>query len=324
MKTEPDMLGTMPMGKLIARMSIPLMVSMLIQSMYNIVDSIFVSKLGQEAISAMGIAFPVQMLMIALANGLGVGMNALISQRFGRGQTRDAARAAGNTLCLSAVLTLVFMIFGYFGTEAYFKACATDPKIIAFGVDYLRIVCIGCVGIFFVIMSERLLQVTGKTALSMTTQLSGAVINIILDPILIFGLFGFPKLGIAGAAIATVVGQIFAAIFGYILHLIYNHSLQLHCSDLRISRDILTIVQVGLPASVTMAMGSISTFGINKILQASVVSVSVVTVFFRLQSFLFMPLQGMMQGLIPIIGFNYGAKSGKRLQEAIHIGVKVS
>jgi putative MATE family efflux protein len=319
MQAKSEQLGTMPMGKLIAKMSIPLMVSMLIQSMYNIVDSIFVSRLGMEAISAIGIAFPIQMLMIALANGLGVGMNALISQRFGRKESEKVGRAAGNDILLSASFMLGFMLFGLLGCEAYFRASNSNELIIAYGIQYLQTVSIGCVGLFYVILAERLLQVTGNTTLSMLTQLSGAIINIIFDPILIFGLFGFPEMGIQGAALATIAGQIIAAILGFCLHWKVNHELKIKLSDIRMNADALEICRVGLPVTITMSMSSIMIFAMNKMLAPFVEALSVFTVYYRLQSFFFMPTAGMVQGLIPIIGFNFGAKNGERLRKAIRL-----
>ncbi len=311
------------MGRLIAKMSIPLMISMMIQALYNIVDSFFVAKLGKAAISAIGISFPVQMLVIAIANGLGVGMNALISQRFGRGEGKNAGKAAGNSLLLTLGIMLVFMAFGAFGSEAFFRVSSGDLEIRRYGVVYLQTVCIGCVGLLLAIYAERLLQVTGKTTLSMLTQLVGAVTNLALDPILIFGLLGAPKMGIRGAAVATVIGQCASALVGIVLNLRINRQIRLTRGDIRIDRDALTIFQVGLPVSITMAMSSVSTFGVNAILRNSLTALPVFTVFYRLQSFFFMPMQGMMQGLIPIVGFNYGAKQGNRIREAIRIAVKV-
>lgn len=311
------------MGRLIAKMSIPLMISMMIQALYNIVDGYFVAKLGKDAISAIGISFPIQMLMIATANGLGVGMNALISQRFGRGEGRAAGKAAGNSLLLSLCGVLVFMAIGLFGSQAFFQFSSEQVEIQVFGVTYLRTICLGCLGLFVAIYAERLLQVTGRTTLSMCTQLVGAVLNLILDPILIFGLFGAPEMGMLGAAVATVIGQWASALVGVLLNWRVNRQLKLSLGDIRLDGDALTICRVGLPVALTMAMGSVSTFGVNAILRNSLIALPVFTVFYRLQSFFFMPMQGMMQGLIPIVGFNYGAKRGERVRAAIVIAVKV-
>ena len=324
MKADSSIMGTMPMGKLIAKMSIPLMISMLIQSMYNIVDSIFVSRLGMEAISAIGIAFPIHMLMIGMANGLGVGMNALISQRFGRKEYDKIGSAAGNNLFISAIVMLCFMLFGWFGSEAYFKASNSNTEIITYGAQYLQIICMGSVGLFYVILAERLLQVTGKTKLSMLTQLSGALINIALDPILIFGYFGVPAMGIRGAAVATVTGQVFAVFLGFCLNWKVNREIHIKRSDLRINSDAIQIFRIGLPVTITMSMSSFMMFTMNKMLAPYVVALAVFTVYYRLQTFFFMPTAGMVQGLIPIIGYNYGAKNGLRLREAIRRAASVA
>lgn len=317
------MMGEMPMGKLVAKMSVPLMISMLIQSLYNVVDSIFVSRLGMEAISAIGMAFPVQMLIIAIANGVGVGMNALIAQCFGRGEGEKAGRAAGNGLLISLIVAAGFFLFGFLGTGVYFRFCTDDASIIQYGMDYLSIVCMGSIGHLMGIFGERMLQVTGKTTLSMLTQIAGAATNIILDPILIFGLLGAPRLGIRGAAIATILGLMVSAAVGLSLHAKVNTQLRFHWSDVGLSRDAVEIIKVGLPVSLTMAIGSLMTFGMNRILREHITAIAVFTVYYRLQTLLFMPIQGMMQGMIPIVGYNYGAKKGERLREAIVLGAKI-
>ncbi len=324
MGDRPNMMGTMPMGKLIAKMSIPLMISMLIQALYNIVDSIFVSRLGIAAISAIGIAFPIQMLMIASANGIGVGMNALIAQRFGRGEGDRVGRVAGNALLLATIVTLVFMVFGVFGTEAYLQGSNEDAAIITYGVEYLRVVCLGCCGVFYAILLERLLQVTGKATLSMITQLVGAIVNIILDPVLIFGYLGAPAMGMTGAAVATVIGQVFSVALGLWFHFRLNRAIQVKAADIRLDKDALRVCRVGVPVALTMSMGSVMTFSVNMMLAPFVEALAVFTVYFKLQSFIFMPIAGLMQGLTPIIGFNYGAGNGQRLKEAIRIAIKAT
>lgn len=311
------MMADMPMGSLLCKMSIPLMISMLIQSLYNIVDTFFVAQLGIAAISAVGIAFPIQMLMIASANGLCAGMNALTAQRFGRGEHDKAGRAAGNTILLLGMVMLLFMLFGAFGGGAYLRASNSDPQIIAYGVDYLRVVCVGSGGLLYVILFERLLQVTGKTTLSMLTQLVGAVINIILDPILIFGFFGLPAMGVTGAALATILGQFSGLALGLLLHLRVNRTLKIHRRDVRLNSDATSIVRIGLPITLTMAMGSIMVFCMNRLLAPFAQALAVFSIYFKLQSLFFMPIAGLAQGLNPVIGFNYGAKDGKRLREAI-------
>ena len=317
------MMGEMPMGRLMAKMSVPLMLSMLVQSMYNIVDSFFVAKLGMQAISALGIAFPIQMLFIALANGLGVGMNALISQSFGRGEGNRAARAAGNQLTMALIAAVGFLLFGLFGTQAYFAWCTDDLLIAQYGTDYLTIVG-SCAGAHLLaVYGERLLQVTGRTVLSMITQMVGAVVNIVLDPILIFGLFGAPKMGIRGAAVATVLGLAAAAVLGLVLHHWRDPQLRVRWRDLRLCQDAGQILKIALPVALTTGMSSLMVFGVNAILKQYVVEIAVFTVYYKLQTFLFMPTQGMMQGLVPVLGYNYGAKQGARLRQAIFLAVKL-
>ena len=313
-------MGEMPMGWLVVKMAVPLMISMMVQAMYNIVDGIFVSQIGMEAISAVGIAFPVQMVGISISNGLGVGMNALISQRFGRGEGEKAAHAAGNQLTLALIMSAAFLLFGIFGTRSYFEICTNDPLIVEYGTQYLSVVCICAVGHMLAVYGERLLQVTGRTMMSMLTQVVGAIVNIVLDPILIFGWFGAPEMGVRGAAVATVLGLFASAILGLALHHHYDAHLRVRPKDLRLDRDVLEILRVGLPVALTTGLMSLMIFGVNFILKEYVMEVAVFTVYFRLQSFLFMPVQGMMQGLVPVVGYNYGAGKGKRLKKAIALG----
>lgn len=315
------MMAELPMGRLLCKMSIPLMISMLIQSLYNIVDTFFVAKLGIAAISAVGIAFPIQMLMIAASNGLCAGMSSLTAQRFGRGESDRTGRAPGNAIVMMAIISLIFILFGLFGSGAYLRASNDDAQIITLGVEYLRIVSIGCSGLFYLILCERLLQVTGNSTLSMLTQLFGAIVNIILDPILIFGYFGLPAMGVAGAAWATVIGQFLALALGLCLHLRINHTLKIRRSDLRLNEDAKTILRIGLPITLTMAMGSVMVFCMNRLLAPFAQALAVFSIYFKLQSFFFMPVAGLVQGLNPVIGFNYGARDGKRLREAIRLSL---
>lgn len=312
-------MGTMPMKALLAKMSLPLMISMLIQSMYNIVDSIFVSRLGMEAIAAVGVAFPIQMLMIALSNGLGAGTNALISQRFGRGDRERVGRAAGNAIVMAGIFMLLFMLFGFFGCEAYLRAGKADARIQAYAADYLSVVCVGCGGIFYVILAERLLQVTGKTTLSMLTQLLGAALNIILDPILIFGYFGAPAMGVRGAALATVIGQLLSLALGVTLNFCLNRELSIKRTDICLDADMFAISRVGLPVTLTIGMSALMLFVMNRLLAPFLDTVAIFSIYYKLQSFFFMPTGGMVQALNPIIGYNYGAGKGQRLQEAIRL-----
>lgn len=324
MRPGAEMMGTMPMGRLITKMSIPLMVSMLIQSLYNVVDGIFVGQLNSSALISIGLAFPIHMLMVGAGNGLGVGMNALISQRFGRGEREQTGKAAGNCLLMLLIVTVFFLLFAIFGCEAYLRAANSNEAIIAYGMEYLQIISALSGGIFLAILVERMLQVTGKTGLSMITQISGAVVNIILDPILIHGGFGMDGMGVRGAAIATVIGQFTAAAVGVVLHLTCNRELPIRRRDIRIDADAKQIIRVGFPVTVSMCMSSVMVFFVNSMLEAYEATLAVFTAFFRLQSMFGMPTSGLVQGLIPIIGYNYGAKNGTRIRAAIRWSIYIS
>lgn len=323
LQKNENKMGVMPVNKLLLSMSVPIMISMMVQALYNIVDSMFVAKISEDALTAVSLAFPVQNLMIAVASGTGVGMNALLSRSLGEKNTEAANKAANNGIVLAFGSFVVFaLLTGFFG-EVFFKVQTDNADIIRYGTEYIRICGIVSFGLFFQIVFERLLQSTGKTICSMISQLSGAIINIILDPIMIFGLFGFPKMGVAGAAAATVMGQIAAAIIGYVLNAKVNKELTISVRKYKPSFAVIkNIYSVGIPSIIMSSIGSIMTFGMNKILLAfSSTAAAVFGVYFKLQSFIFMPIFGLNNGMVPIVAYNYGARKPKRITEAIRLGI---
>lgn len=313
------------MGRLVANISMPLMVSMLVQSMYNIVDGIYVSRIGESALTATALAFPAQLLMIAVSVGTGVGVNSLLSRRLGERKYDEVGAGATNGLMLSLFSSLLFVLLGFFATKPFIAAFTDDPAIRKMGVEYLRICLIFSQGVFLAIMGERLLQATGNTFLSMLAQASGAVVNIALDPIFIFGLFGVPKMGVTGAAVATVIGQFSAAALALFLNKRKNHEIKFQFRGFRPNmRAISAIYKVGLPTMVVQTTASVMLLGMNKLLAASTTAVALFGVYFKLQSFVFMPVSGLSQGLIPIVGYNFGAKNGSRVVSAYRITVVIA
>lgn len=323
MENENKM-GTMPVGKLLIKMSVPVMISMLVQALYNIVDSVFVAQIGEEALTGVTLAFPIQNLMIALSAGTGVGINALVSRRLGQKNKEDAGITAGNGLFLNIIHAIIFSIAGLLLVPAFFRAQTSDPEIIAYGTNYLRIVSVFSFGIFMQVTFERFLQSTGLTFYSMVCQSAGAVINIILDPIFIFGWFGLPAMGTAGAAWATVIGQFFSAFLGIYFHLKFNHEIKLSLKSFKPNWPIIKeIYAVGIPSMIMMSVGSLLNIVMNNILIAfSSTATAVYGVYFRLQSFVFMPVFGMNNGMVPIIGFNYGARKPDRIKETIALAIR--
>ena len=321
-QTENKM-GTMPINKLLISMALPMMVSMLVQALYNVVDSIFVAKLSENALTAVSMAFPVQNLMIGMATGIGVGMNALVSKNLGQKDQEGVNKAALHGIFLEFVNYLIFLCIGLFAVDKFMQTQTNISEIVESGTTYLRIVCICSFGIFTQVSFERLLQSTGKTLLSMTTQLTGAIINIILDPILIFGLFGMPKLGIAGAAIATVIGQIVAGAFAVILNLKKNKEIHLHLDGFKIEKEYIgRILYVGIPSVLMVAIGSIMSYGMNLILMTfSSTAVAVFGAYYKLQSFVFMPIFGLNNGMVPIVSYNLGARNKDRLIKTVKLSV---
>ena len=327
MERKENKMGVMPVKKLIINMSLPMMFSMLVQALYNIVDSIFVSRLSESALTAVTLAFPMQNLMIAVGSGTGVGINALLSRSLGEKNYEKADKAANTGIFLILMSMLVFVALGLFAAGPFVAFQTPDAEIQGLGETYLRIVCTMSVGIFLQMTFERLLQSTGRTVLSMISQLSGAVINIIFDPILIFGYLGFPKLGVAGAAYATVLGQVVAAVIGLVLNVKKNEEIHLRIADIvrPDRRTVRQIYAVGVPSVLMISIGSLMTFFMNMILKPfEATAQAVFGAYFKLQSFFFMPVFGLNNGLIPILAFNYGAKNRSRIDEALRFSVKLA
>lgn len=320
---QENKMGVLPVPKLLYSMSLPMMLSMLVQALYNIVDSMFVAKLSEDALTAVSLAFPIQTLMIAVAGGTGVGINALLSRSLGERDYEGANRAAQNGIFLAIVSFMVFAVLGVFGAGFFFKVQTDNPVIVEYGTQYLTIIMVCCAAIFLQITFERLLQSTGKTIYNMITQGTGAIINIILDPIMIFGLFGFPRLEVAGAALATVTGQIIAVAISFYFNVKKNDEISISLRGFRPHKmTISNIYKVGVPSIIMQSIGSVMTFGMNKILlMFSSTAAAVFGVYFKLQSFIFMPVFGLNNGMIPIIAFNYGARNKKRIMQTIKLSI---
>lgn len=331
-------MGVMPVKRLIISMSLPMMISMLVQALYNIVDSIFVARItglsptaGQDAIEAVTLAFPMQNLMIALGSGTGVGINALLSRSLGEKRFEKSDAAANMGLLLTFFNYLVFLIIGIFFVRTFIFSQIDPAKenaqaIGEYGVTYLTIICCCSVALFFQMTFERLLQSTGKTIYSMMSQATGAIVNIIFDPLFIFGIGPFPEMGIAGAAYATILGQCTGATIGLITNLKYNKEINYSFKKI-ISIDwetIKDIYYVGVPSILMMSIGSVMTYLMNRILAAFETATAVFGVYFRLQSFFFMPVFGLNNGLIPVLAYNYGAKKKDRIKEALTFALELA
>ena len=324
--SQENKMGTMPVKRLLISMSLPMILSMLVQAMYNIVDSVFVSMINQAALTAVSMAFPVQNLLIAVSAGTCVGVNALLSRSLGEKNQKAANLAATNGIFLAFLSSIAFALFGLFGVRMFFESQTSNPQIIQYGVQYLQIVCIFSFGIFGEMMYERILQSTGRTIYCMVTQGTGAIINIILDPILIFGLFGLPEMGIQGAAAATVFGQIVAMFLAMYFNHAKNKDVSLAFRGFKPNkRTIAIIYEVGIPSIIMQSISSVMTFGMNKILISfSETAVAVFGVYFKLQSFIFMPIFGLNNGMIPIVAYNYGSRSKKRIMETVRLSIGIS
>lgn len=320
---KENKMGVKPIGPLLFSMAFPMMIAMLIQALYNIVDSIFVARLGEDALTAVSLAFPIQNLMIAVSTGTGVGINALLSKSLGEKNFDQANKTANNGVFLALCSYLVFLVFGLFGVRFFFETQTDSPAIIEYGCQYLSIVCAASFGLFGQIVFERLLQSTGKTFHTMLVQGIGAVTNIILDPILIFGWFGLPAMGVTGAALATVLGQIFSMFFGLYFNLKKNHEIELAFKGFRPHMEtIKRIYSVGIPSIVMQSISSVMTFGMNTILMGfTSTATAVFGVYFKLQSFIFMPIFGLNNGMVPIISYNYGARSKERMVKTIKLSI---
>ncbi len=324
--TRENKMGTMPIARLLISMAVPMMVSMMVQAFYNVVDSYFVAKISENALTAVSHAFPLQNLMIAFATGTGVGINALLSMRLGQKNFDEVNKSALNGIFLSILTTLAFIVIGLTVPNAYFKSQSQNSEIIDYGVRYTRIVLIFSFGLFGGLTFERLLQGTGKTVLSMVAQLAGAITNIVLDPILIFGLIGLPKMGIEGAAIATVIGQFVTLILAFIFNIVKNKEINFSIKKFRPSiRIIGQIYRVGVPSILLASVGSVMTYLMNKILGSfTETAVAVFGVYFKLQSIIFMPVFGMNNALVPIVAYNYGARNKKRITGTIKLGLLIA
>ena len=318
-------MGTMPVGKLVFNMSLPMMISMLVQALYNIVDSIFVAKLSENALTAVSLAFPLQTLLIAVATGTGVGMNALLSKSLGERNLKKANKIADNAAFIYAISYIIFLILGFTIVKPFYASQIgnADVEIMNLGIDYLSTVMIFSFGLLAQIFFERLLTSTGRTIFSMTSQLCGAVTNIILDPVMIFGLLGCPRMGVTGAAVATVIGQCVAAIVAGTCNHKFNHEIKLDFHRFRPDARIIgTIYAIGVPSIIMQSIGSVMTYCMNRILIGfSSTATAVFGVYFKLQSFFFMPLFGLNNGITPIIAYNYGAQNRKRMLKTIKLSL---
>ena len=316
---EENKMGVMPVNRLLVSMALPMVVSMLVQALYNVVDSIFVARLSEDALTAVSMAFPMQNLMISTAVGMGVGINALLARSLGQKNPEMAAKTAINGLFLELLGYILFLILSFTVIRPYYEIQAGKGEIAEMGIEYLTIASAFSFGMFAQIAFERILQSTGRTVYTMFTQMTGAIINIILDPILIFGLLGAPKMGIAGAAIATVIGQIAAGIFAIFINHKKNTDVRIPYRGFRPNGKIIgNILGVGIPSMIMASVGSVMTFGMNKILIAfSSTAVAVCGVYFKLQSFVFMPVFGLNNGMVPIVSYNYGARNRERMVKTI-------
>ena len=323
-KAAPDLrenkMGTMPLGKLLFNMALPLVLSMLVQALYNVVDSVYVAGYSQNAVTALSLAFPIQNLQIGFATGAAVGMNSLLSKSLGEGNRERANKAAGNGIFLTLLFTAAFMLFGFFGAGAYYQMQNISAETAKAGTEYTSICCIYTAGVFIGILGERLLQASGKTIYTMFTQGVGAVVNIILDPLFIFGFapLGIPEMGAAGAAVATVVGQWVGAVMSVIFNLTKNTDVQFKVKYLRPDKEIMgKILAVGVPSIIMMAIGSVMNFGMNQIFLSfeniGETASAVFGIYFKLQSFFFMPLFGINNAAISILAYNYGARQPQRI-----------
>ncbi len=321
--TRENKMGVMPVNRLLISMSLPMMLSMLVQALYNIVDSIFVSRIDENALTAVSLAFPLQSLMIAIGSGTGVGINALLSKSLGEKDFKKADKAAENGIFLAVVSYVIFLLVGILFTGPFYLSQTKDAQIIIYGKQYLTIVCCCSFGMYMQFVFERLLQSTGKTFYTMITQGMGAIINIILDPIFIFGYFGVPRMGVAGAAVATVIGQVIAGVTAVFINLKKNTEIHLQLRGFRPDGEIIgQIYQVGIPSIIMQAIGSVMTYGMNKILLAfTSTAAAVFGVYFKLQSFIFMPVFGLNNGMVPIVAYNYGAGKKDRLVNTVKLSI---
>lgn len=315
-----------PVGKLMLSMGIPMVLSMMLQAVYNIVDSAFVGGMkegGEQALNALTLAFPVQMLMVAIGIGTGVGMGALLSKSLGQGDRVKASQVAGNGIFLAAVIYLVFLLFGFFGVEAYIGSQTANAEVASMAVGYLRICCVISVGIVFFSVYEKLLQATGNSLYSTIAQVSGAVTNMILDPVMIYGMLGFPEMGVDGAALATVIGQLVSLALAFFFHLKKNTDISNRLHYLKPDRSIIhDIYAIGLPAIIAQALMSVMTFGLNIILvRVSEAAVTAYGLYYKVQQFILFAAFGLRDAITPIVSFNYGRQDRERIRAGIRYGL---
>lgn len=322
-------MGTMPIGKLMFSMATPMIISMLVQALYNVVDTIYVSRISENAMSAVSMAFPIQNLLIGFSTGVAVGVNALLSRSLGSREFDRVSHIAGNGLLLAGISTALFMLFGLFFSRSFFSVQTDIEEIVEGGSAYLRICTLFSFGIFGEILFERFLQSSGRTVYTLLTQGVGAILNIIFDPIFIFGYFGVPKMGVAGAAVATVMGQIVAFVLAVLCNRLRNPDVRLTRKGLRPNRQIIRpILTVGIPSIIMVGIGSVMNFGFNQILLGfPVVGATAVAVFggyFKLQSFIFMPVFGLNNAMVSIVAYNYGARKPQRIMKTILLACTVA
>ncbi len=318
---EENKMGVMPVPRLLLNMALPMIISMLVQALYNIVDSVYVSQVSESAVTALSLAFPVQNMQIGFAVGIGVGVNSLLSKSLGQKNQEAADRAAGNGVFLMCIAVVLFVLFGIFGVRPYYRMQSQVTETVEGGIAYTSICCIFTIGCFTQILGERLLQASGRTFYSMISQTTGAVINIILDPIFIHGKFGVPAMGVAGAAVATVIGQWIGAALCIYMNVKHNPDVMLKLKYLKPRKETLSpILAVGIPALIMNSIGSVMNFGMNQIFQGfQETATGVFGIYYKLQSFFFMPLFGINNATISIIAFNYGARKPKRMTLTLKI-----
>lgn len=323
---QENKMGVMPVGKLLVNMALPMIISMLVQAFYNIVDSVYVSQVSESAVTALSLAFPVQNMQIGFAVGVGVGVNALLSQSLGRKDQESVNWAAGQGVFLALAATGLFMLFGFFGVRPYYTMQSTVAETVEGGIAYTSICCIFTVGVFIQVLCERLLQATGRAMQTMILQGTGAIINIILDPVFIHGWWGMPKMGVAGAAVATVIGQCTGAVLGIYLNLRHNPEVQLRVKFMKPNWKVIApILEVGIPSVVMNGIGSVMNFGMNQILQGfNEVATGVFGIYYKLQSLFFMPLFGINNATISILAYNYGARKPKRIVHTLKLATAVA
>lgn len=326
--TTQNKMGVMPVNKLLISMALPMMISMLVQALYNVVDSIFVARVSESALTAVSVSFPIQNLMIAIGVGIGVGVNALLSRSLGEGNHERARKIAVQGIFIEAICYVIFLFVGIFAMNLFFRSQTDDPGIIKMGSEYLSVCCICSFGLFAQLVFERLLQSTGRTVLSMAAQGAGAIVNIVLDPVFIFGVapLKIPALGVTGAAVATVAGQCVGATVAILLNTFKNKEVKVSFKNFRPDRKLCgSILYIGIPSAIMGSIGSVMTFGVNKILfgfgEIGKTAAAVFGVYFKLQSFVFMPVFGLNNGMVPIVAYNYGAKQRDRIVKTFRLAV---